>query len=470
MKAHSVYISKEKYSHAYRILLVVILFIGLNLYSKIVAVGDQQYMYDSYYYWIVGDVLWDGFRFDITAFPETFRGCWLCIILSFFKLIIPGPWAWRILANAMIALEFVCILPFLFDKRKGIYKYIGIVASLFLYVYFFGNAMQYPISDFPALFFMSVGLCLLKLANGCEKNKLIWFAAGMTLYITYNIRVVYLYGIVVAVIYYVFKKKRNRISVILMLFIILFGAGLAATPQMLINYKYIDEFTPIVQTSEYNEYERSLETQQIIWGISNDRAEGYIGDKTLYPSELLAYLDVAGNEIVARENVANKSFPIGTYLKLWISYPLDLIALYTRHIISLSIPLYRDVYIKDLMVNKSGTICVSLLILMICWLDIMRKWSIKQLVLNINTISLCVPCFLEAAGAPEIRFFLPIYVMLYWTVGSEIDYKEWAKWCYNHKALVLTTIVAAILALTIISSILGNCDGKVLLINDKTLN
>lgn len=125
-----------------------------------------EFYHDSRYYWEIAEpVVSEGF--DILNFLETFRGYFYPVFLQIVRLVGEklfgqGYWGLRLLSSGMIACFFARVLPDIFQKRiDGLRPCIRIIGVVIVVLYFWGDFLQYPLSDFPALFFLCCGIALL---------------------------------------------------------------------------------------------------------------------------------------------------------------------------------------------------------------------------------------------------------------------------------------------------------------------
>ena len=138
----------------------IVLFLNAIVLSAIL--GIDNYTFDSAWYWTVADKVYQGRGvFDFSYFPETFRGCLFPVILLISKHLIKSQWAWNLLSAMMVACLFGVFLPEIIGTRIDTLKRcICAVVGELIFFYFWGNFLQYPLSDLPAAFFMAGGIFL----------------------------------------------------------------------------------------------------------------------------------------------------------------------------------------------------------------------------------------------------------------------------------------------------------------------
>ncbi len=247
---------------------------------------------------------------------------------------------------------------------------------------------------------------------------------------------------------------------------ILVGSFLLALPQCFINNKYVNAFSPKVYTEQLFSYSNDLQAWQVYMGITIPRYETYVGDLNDYPTAGVRFEDEVGQEIIEREGLTETNFTLSNIFKLFYKYPLDIIGIYTRHLVSSLTPLY-DVYISDLYIDKSIMILLAILIWIISALGIFSNNQMKKSYSLGYMIALIVPAILQLLGAVEIRFCMPLYILAYWYVACEINYSSLAIYFKkNMKCILFTCCLIMIMWISTIGMILADNQQKVFLIND----
>lgn len=451
---------------------VFIFFLGYFL------IKDQEFFpYDSYYYWTEGDGVVAKAGFHISEFPETFRGYFFPVLLSVLKqgAILLGHefLAWRLLCSLLLGLLFCFVFPRLFRMEiNSLWFFIRIIALLLVVLYFWGDFLQYPLSDMPAMVFVCLGACLLQtICEGKQKSYhivLSAFFAGICLYAAYNTRAVYLYADIILVILFFVRERKNVKKVVITVCSVGVGILLLAIPQMMINRQYVGVYSPRVFTEQYQDYSESLQLWQIHTGVEMPRVEAYLGPEELFPGGMVRYIDDSGMEILNRAGMSD-GFSWVEYGKLVIHYPLDMIGLYARHLVSIMTPTYRELYISDMWKDKSISITLAVLIWLIAGLILIviikekkHRWN-DMMVL----FALSIPSILQVAGAVELRFFIAIYFFAYFGVFVATDYR----WIWNKvKPRILPIITAMIIIfalwIAIVGEVVSSYNGGVLLMND----
>jgi len=450
----------------YELICIVVIFAVGFIISLLY--NTEVYYYDSFYYWTISDNVFSN-GFDILNFPETYRGYFFVVLIGVFKKIFSR--AWSVLTNIILAYMFGHVLPYYLRKKRisnateMIRTWISIIPVFLIW----GNFLQYPLSDFASSVFMMGGVVLLQKIVDSDlscKSVIRSLVAGMLLYAAYNTRAAYLYAVCFALLLYVIFGWKKKLGFVVQMVAIILGIFVIALPQSLINYRYLGDCSPKVHTEAYLDYQSSLQVQQLIWGIEYPRYETYTGDDNIYPFGGVYFLDPSGMEIIEHNPI---EYNIKYIIKLIIKYPLDMVGIYGRHLISLLTPTFSQVYITDIFNNKIVIILGSIAIWLIAGINIISDY--KNAIFNRQFLwgfSVAIPCILQLLGAVEIRFFLPIYMIAYFYVFACIDYRK--LWEYvrpqflKHLVLFLTIMI---LWISVIGSILSNNAEDVMLINDS---
>ena len=465
----------------YSYIAFIIIFIFCCVYA--VLRGPIVPIYDSSYYCTIANGVISKTGMHLNLFPKTFRGCLLPIFIQVLnKLPFGLDIGWKLIGSFVSSELFANILPRIITGNiiNNAKKMIRSILLACIYIYLWGDFITYPLSDLIAFFFMAIGvLCCREILEEEKVNKSLkyskFFIFGAVSYVAYNTRCTYLYGIVILTLMIVavlFSKKKIKILLIGLITTVI-GMFVISVPQCLVNINCEGVFSPKVYTENYNSDASNLQMQQIVWGLNYPRYETYIGADSEYPSPGVFFVDQTGQKLVEKELISEDTFSFNKWVELVIHYPLDILSIYTRHLINAMTPLWNRVYIGNINTNKLPIICISLLIWFVCALEILRKCILK----NINWITIllvtmtCIPAFMQIMGAVEIRFFLPAYIFAYGYVATGIDYSGLRKWCSNKwLSIILILVVVFNIWLTVISSTLANNVERTLLINDKGVN
>ena len=464
-------IGKDFGKNKFEIISFASIFVITTLYA--LGLDTDISIGDTSYYVTIGDSVFHNGSFDITRFPETFRGYFFPLFLQLLKHSIVGlGYGWVICSSLMIAYLFSHVIPIILGNRVDSPRMLlGTIMALILYLGIWGDTTVFPLSDLPA--FLGEALCIMKfriLINESDWKRIIILSLviGAIAYATYNTRVVYIVGVIIALGTYMYFSRKDITKVVISVLLMLLGASIVMLPQCVINRKWVGEFSPKVYTAQLYNYSHALQMQQVFWGISYPRYETYVGDTSYFPEYAVHFIDDVGSEIIEREGITEENMTIKTWVYLVFKYPLDMVGIYTRHFLNVMTPLYRHIYIYNIYTNKIIIIVVSIL----AWIIAGIKWLIDP---NTNrnsvfcdVIALALPAIIQTAGAPETRFFLPIYMLLYTYLGISINYASlWKQFKKKWVSNTVLVIVIMVVWIALLGDTLANCRKVSMLINDS---
>lgn len=438
---------------------------------------DVVLWYDSGYYYSLSNSFFVEGEFNLLNFTDTFRGCSFPLILAAVKLIanvceVSELESIALMNSMMFAGIMVVLMPGIFGMKKEKHKIImSLAIQMCLIMLFWLDYIQYPLSDLPSLFLMMVSVYFAIISLGTISNKrispiLYMFASGFCSYVAYNIRTIYLYcGVILFVIltYKIYISKKHKAhslkkTIMLIIFFIL-GWLIASIPQCIINHQYNGEYSPFVVTEKLTEGEASLNELQLLWGLDIVRYETYVGEASEYPYPSVYFNDSVGTSIIQEENITADNIRYSTILRLFKKYPLEMVTIYTKHIISGITPLYSEVYIHNIYEQKALRILINIFVWLISFGAIVLTWKENKYFFykNISMLFvLSVPCILISAGAIEVRFYMFLHLFVYYYFASVINFKMlYHKIKENAMPVCLCGIIIMLMWLTIISDILA---------------
>lgn len=429
--------SKEvgKYFFSFSVVLLFIIIYGIYK-------SDLTFYHDSAQYWNLGKTFVDNNDFSILNYKEPLRG-YLLPLCNFFTYLLSTILhvneitLFRILNSLFIAFFISVLIPSFFSLLFK--KEISLVQNLsfaFLIVFFWRGYFLYPLSDFPALFFIFAGLYLILLLNKRLEsmkikilNIVICLVVGICISASTNIRPTYQITIIpffLLLFICFYTRDINLRTGILYTVCTLVGLLICYVPQLYINYYNFHIISPFVPT-EIAYGGRSLFLNQINWGISLQKYETNIGSN--FPQPQINFIDNQGLNILMSENI-NSITSIGQYIILLAKYPFDFMCIYFRHFFNGLDITYSSAYVEN--VYKSRII-FSLLNYSLWFLFssiIIKKLKnftenkiksfmehkANSLMGALIYLILVSPAIISIVGAVEIRFFLPFYIICYATI------------------------------------------------------
>ncbi len=386
----------------------LIVFASVFILSMLYAahVNVTEYQYDSKNYWeLTGGIFENGIDpVNILKFPKSIRGYLFPVLVGCFRHIFRGVWGWRTAAALSMAFCFSLVLPYA-AKGRGIgsrKEALRTLAAWAVFMWIWGDLMQYPQSDFSACFFMLSAIACLRYA-GREphplKKLLSGAAAGGLLYAAYNTRPTYLYSAIAVLLLFLFLNRGNKTGIILTLAAAAAGAAVLAAPQCYINNRHEGVFSPKVY------YDRA--DNEVYKGLTTSRYETYIGDREIYARGGIIFDDLTGWQIVSRNKITAADFKLTDIFGLFFRHPLDMTGILMRHLISLMTPLYRQLYITDIYAIEPLTVIISILLWLTAGYEILEHF--RENVLHLDglwTALSCIPRLLQLIREPELGFFL----------------------------------------------------------------
>ena len=134
-----------------------ILFINCIILS--LCLNVESYIYDSNYYWSIADPVYNDGTYNLLAFPRTFRGCIFPLLVLILKIAFGGVWGWRVLASVMVSLIFGVFLPkIMMYQIIHVKDALRVLVTEVIFLFVWGQFLQYPLSDLPAAFFLIAGV------------------------------------------------------------------------------------------------------------------------------------------------------------------------------------------------------------------------------------------------------------------------------------------------------------------------
>lgn len=429
--------------HWYWLPVFVFIFAASLLFA--VHANVREYHYDSKYYWYLSNVIYEnGLNpIYILRFPESIRGYFFPVLIGYFRIFFRSVWGWRVLAALSMALCFSLSLPYAVRGRgiRSLKEALRTLAAYAVYLWIWGDLMQYPLSDFIACFLMISAIAFLRRVQPERKtaeNLLFGMLAGGLLYAAYNTRTTYLYGAVIALTALILIHRKSTRTTFITTAAVLAGMLILALPQCYINRHNGGSFSPLVNYD--------LIDSEVYKGLTTARIEGYIGDFDIYPRPALIFDDLSGWQIVQRENLSEETFRLSNIFRLFLKYPLDMTGIYFRHLLSLLTPVWRQIYITDIYGFNLLTILISILLWLTAGYGVLIQ--IKEQDINLNVLwilAVCLPGLLQIFDEPELRFFLPLYLLCYDYVFVQIDWKKYLRALRTNWPQVLILSVLIIL-------------------------
>lgn len=444
--------------------------------------GIPDFYWDSGYYWTIGQAILSG---GITAFPATFRGYLLPTIYAYVGALLDykGYAIWiSCLTSVCVCVSLPNLLDIQINSKKAVVRLVGVLALLAAFGW--GELMRYPLSDLPAMCFCMSGASLLKWADRAGTwmaREIFLLFSGVFLYAAYNTRALYLYAAILLVAFFTFfsqnawLKDRRKTLILSKAAALLLGVMIVALPQMLINHEHIGKYSPEVPTESYADGQ-SLQNMQLHWGVGISYYSSYVGPSEIYPQGGLLYLDPSGQTIVNREAIPPEQFDLAALFRLFLKYPLDMIAIYTRHLVSAFTIFYSQTYIDDIFRPKGLLILGSILLWYVFFTNIIlaakngwRNAVVQKTDEIIPLLLISLPCFIQVVGAFETRFFIAPYFILYFYICLVVDWKVLVEHVKRARPEhVMLALIIFALWISVAGTVLSQLHEEVQLIHDQS--
>jgi hypothetical protein len=377
--------------------------------------GDDQFYYDSFRYWEVSRLFDQDGGFSLLAFDYPNRGYSLPLLFHALDGIggtlgMGDPTVVKVFGALLAATLGVVVAPrlgrALFPRATITWPRV-LALNILLFVYW-RDHFGFPLSDFPALLLACVGLLGLLRATTAG-----YAAAGLGFMFAANMRPAYLPAVAAAAVVAGALPRRGPTSPhrLAAVGLVLAGALVASLPQVLINHRHHDSWSPAASGS------KEISMLQLTQGMLNQKYETYVGPPDGYPRPEVYFLDPATTHVLADEGLTEIT-GYRQYGGIVVRNPAEMAASWTRHVFNGLDVRYPTPYIRNL---DDSSILLSLLLYTLLFVAIVRLLlpSARRTLGQIHWIGLAVlasPCLSAIPGAVEPRFFLPVQLIGYMLV------------------------------------------------------
>ncbi len=400
-----------------RFFIWIICFI-LCLATEVIFNSEGRLYYDALDYWNRGAYLWKDGSFSLIM--EGFRGYVFPVFLGICIHYLGGMAGWKILNAAMVSTLFSIMIPSLqnTDYHNEKAKECKVIICYLLFTFFFMGLEIYPLSDLPAIFLCLAAVFSINYAletSGIKRG--LWsFLFGVTIYCSYNVRTIYQFAAVYLVLYIIYQlyKHHTTIKNTLIIFV---GGGIgvitATIPQIYMNYYELGKFSIKVPTS-------GLMKRQLFWGMQNQAYGTYVGIEQEIPQ--MYFVDKVGMNILQKEGITDSFTSIGQYLKMCLKYPIEMVGIYTKHLINMLLPIWPEAYVVNMNSNKIITSILAFSCIFLFIICVFGGYTYKSAFCNF--IPILIPVVFITPGAVEIRFFAALYIYTISTLCWNCDWKR----------------------------------------------
>lgn len=387
--------------------------------------------------------------------------------------------SFRLFSAIVISFVSVFVIPWFFEQAfnfqaKPLQR---LIFSAFITLFWYG-CFAYPLSDFPAMFYFLGGLALCFYA--IKSDKALWvrclsiLAGGFCLAAATSIRLIYMIPLILAGIFIIIKLALSKIPAsvrVILAVLLIVGSIISLTPQFLSNRTYLHSNSPFpLNQMGTTTGSTSVFSVQMFMGLRQQRNDfgAKLQDGTVSP--MLGLPDSQGNAVANKEQVpaeANNTWTLGKYLSIFFHHPLDMTALYLRHLFDGTDLVYPATYVPnilsshDLVFYRFMNYTLWFITIMLVWkrgINFKKDW--QPLLLILITL---IPALSAVAGMVEIRYFLQFYIFVYGAVGFWFFYdrKKWREFLtWRHAVLYVGYLAVCFSASSYLFSLRG-----VLLVN-----
>ena len=386
--------------------------VALAYLVHLFVAGEDRFYYDSFRYWEISKLFDQNGDFSLLAFDYPSRGYSLPLVLHVLDSVggalgLGDPTIVKVFGALLAATLGVIVAPrlarALFPAATVTWtRVLALNALLFVY---WRDHFGFPLSDFPALLLACIGLLGL-----LRRTSAGYVVAGLGLLLAANMRPAYLPAAALAIVLagvtpwhgLTIERRLSAVGFVLV------GALAATLPQMLINHRHHETWSPLASGS------KEISMLQLTQGMVNQKYETFVGDRSEYPTPEVFYRDPAGAHVLAKEGVTEIT-SYGQYAGIVFRNPAEIAANWSRHMFNGLDVRYPTPYIRDL---DNTSLALSIFQYTLIFLATVRlvlpearralgpvRWA--------GVAVLVSPIVSAIPGAVEPRFFLPLQLLVY---------------------------------------------------------
>ena len=382
---------------------------------------DTGLVYDAGDYWDRGTRLWQDGKFSF-LYIDGFRGYIYPLYCSICNICGGGYNGFRIINSLLISAYFTFILPMMHKEKRGFNdKVVSCIVHWLIFSIFFYGLIIYPLTDLFAIMLCTISILLSQKCNECKKKSTYMvcvFFFGVFLYWMYNTRTIYLFASVYLIILFIIRQIRSRNSILYKVgsvFGAILGGVIAAIPQIYMNYHILGIFSMKVPTN-------GLMLKQLVWGLTNQRYDTYIGMAESHPVSKMNFIDPVGTALLNHLGIAGfESW--SDFFSFLFCFPFEVAGIYARHLINGLLPCWPNQYVTDLDSNKLfyaiGAYVIIFIFLLACFNNSLNDYKVLS-----SYVGLLIPVVFIIPGSVENRFFATVYIMM---IGVLCYNVEWDK-------------------------------------------
>lgn len=412
--------------------------------------AEQPFVHDSFHYWNLADRFFEDGEFSFTNYNNGLRGYLYPFILFLIKSVGGalgmGPKQFFYLSSALyFGLFTIFLLPRAFQKIFGwrIHLWGRAVIALLVFTFWRGHFL-YPLSDFPAVTALLIGIAVLAFTLRNETAPAWAFLIGFFISAALNIRPAYQFSLIVLLPFFLLQLSKLRIfRAIQWTFYLVLGASLVLLPQLRINQTHFQVRSPWVLARFVGE--ENLFVKQLFWGLGTQKYETNIGEN--YPSAAVLYEDPL-IDILPASLLRDKT--VSGYSRIVSRFPEEVVVSYFRHFFNGIDLFFPTPYVKNIFVDNTLLKLLNYLVWFLAAYSLLemdgRKIDRVQLA---GALALLAPVMLAIPITVEVRFFLPIFLLAYGAIAFGIDYPALTATVFADKWKVLRAVGLLVLWLLV---------------------
>lgn len=398
---------------------------GVHFFS-----GIRQYYHDAYVYWSYGE-MYGLEKFSLLNYNSSLRGYLFPLFIYMIrKLAFEGLGTERmifcIITSLLYAFFFMVLIPRVIELMFQINIPMGVrLIYAMICTVMFRGLIVYPLTDLSAIMLACAAMYFFLLLAQ-DKVKVVWkqvlYAIGMGLALggAYYVRPIYLivWIAVGGMSFIIMCRKKKWIFLFAFL-----GMLIVAMPQIYINQKHFETYSPMIQTHLNSDESMSLYLNQLRWGIYMQKYETNVDVTVSDIQPGMVFRDAIGETLLERDKVY--SYP--RYLLFCIRHFGDMACIYLKHIFNGLDIVYPSVYIQKIYCNRFAVQLLNYTLIFAGLKGIV--FFVKKKCWNSLTVGMSIayvlPILLVIPTAVETRFFVGAHLMLYLFGITALMNREW---------------------------------------------
>ncbi|SDX61852.1 hypothetical protein [Hymenobacter psychrophilus] len=277
---------------------------------------------------------------------------------------------------------------------------------------FWRDHFNFLLSDFPALLFLLGGTGLVLRA----RHPAALLLGGFLLIGTIYIRPIYMLAVPCVLLFRLLRPQpaaRGRQLAGWAALVV--GALLVMAPQLALNLHNFDSASPFVlNTDKSGQYAVAGEDNLYLWhlneGLGVQKYETNIGGA--YPKAQVFYFDNAGRLVLANR-ASSQVTSLANYARLVAEHPLDMTALFCRHLFNGLDVLYSSPYLTRVYSPNSGLALLHYAVFFGALLLAVRRAPLLRPAHWLLVAALVLPTLASVPLVVECRFFISLHVLIY---------------------------------------------------------